>query len=107
MRETFSPVRQRSGGSCPSEAHCGGWEGLGEDGWEPTLWKIASLIVNNHRNGNAYEVSLNAFMSHQNPSFFLDHIQHDMGNCSVHIFQRKQIFDEIIQILSVFEIPYD
>jgi hypothetical protein len=29
---------QASGhGSCPSEAHSGGWEGLGEDGQEPML----------------------------------------------------------------------
>jgi hypothetical protein len=28
---------ERSGGSCPSEAHSGGWEGLGKDGQEPMM----------------------------------------------------------------------
>jgi hypothetical protein len=29
-------------GSCPSEAHSGGWEGLGEEGWkhgDECLWE--------------------------------------------------------------------
>ncbi|MEA2006261.1 MAG: hypothetical protein U9O50_08420 [Acidobacteriota bacterium] len=36
-RETSDLIEKRSDGSSPSEAHCGGWEGLGKDGWEPAL----------------------------------------------------------------------
>ena len=36
IRDTIS----HSVGSYPSEAHGGGWEGFGEDGWEPTLLSV-------------------------------------------------------------------
>jgi len=32
MRETFDLIEKCGDGSSPSEAHCGGWEGLGKDG---------------------------------------------------------------------------
>jgi len=37
MRETSDLIEKCSDGSSPSEAHCGGWEGLGKDGGEPAL----------------------------------------------------------------------
>jgi hypothetical protein len=40
-------------GSCPSEAHSGGWEGLGEEGWEPTLCRTTSFIIICQESGNA------------------------------------------------------
>jgi hypothetical protein len=40
MRETSYLTGKCSGGSPPSEAHGGGWEGLGWDGGEPPLYQI-------------------------------------------------------------------
>jgi len=40
MRETSNLIEKCGDGSSPSEAHCGGWEGLGKDGGEPALWQI-------------------------------------------------------------------
>jgi len=37
MRETSDLIEEYGAGSPPSEAHCGGWEGLGKDGGEPAL----------------------------------------------------------------------
>jgi len=37
MRETSDLIEKCGDGSYPSEAHCGGWEGLGKDGGEPAL----------------------------------------------------------------------
>jgi len=37
MRETSDLIEKYGNGSSPSEAHCGGWEGLGKDGGEPAL----------------------------------------------------------------------
>jgi len=37
MRETSDLIEKCGDGSSPSEAHCGGWEGLGKDGEEPAL----------------------------------------------------------------------
>ncbi|MBE0460472.1 MAG: hypothetical protein IBX60_02390 [Candidatus Aminicenantes bacterium] len=37
MRETSDLIEKYGDGSSPSEAHCGGWEGLGKDGGEPSL----------------------------------------------------------------------
>ncbi|MEA2005298.1 MAG: hypothetical protein U9O50_03440 [Acidobacteriota bacterium] len=31
MRETYDLIEKCGDGSSPSEAHCGGWEGLGND----------------------------------------------------------------------------
>jgi len=31
MRETSDLIEKCGAGSSPSEAHCGGWEGLGKD----------------------------------------------------------------------------
>ncbi len=44
---------QASDGSCPSEAHSGGWEGLGEDGWEPAPLLTIFLIISYHGIKNA------------------------------------------------------
>ncbi len=40
MRETSDLIDEYGDGSSPSEAHGGGWEGLGKDGEEPALWQI-------------------------------------------------------------------
>jgi len=37
MRETSDLIEKCGDGSSSSEAHCGGWEGLGKDGGEPAL----------------------------------------------------------------------
>jgi len=37
IRETSDLIEECGDGSSPSEAHCGGWEGLGKDGGEPAL----------------------------------------------------------------------
>jgi len=37
IRETSDLIEKYGDGSSPSEAHCGGWEGLGKDGGEPAL----------------------------------------------------------------------
>jgi hypothetical protein len=37
MRETSSLIEECGDGSSPSEAHSGGWEGLGKYGREPVL----------------------------------------------------------------------
>ncbi|MEA2006523.1 MAG: hypothetical protein U9O50_09750 [Acidobacteriota bacterium] len=34
---TSDLIEKCGDGSSPSEAHCGGWEGLGKDGGEPAL----------------------------------------------------------------------
>jgi hypothetical protein len=44
---------QASDGSCPSEANSGGWEGLGEDGWEPAPLLTIFLIISYHGIKNA------------------------------------------------------
>ncbi len=45
-------VRQIGARTHISEAHCGGWEGLGEEGWEPAQWLTIFLIFNYHGFGN-------------------------------------------------------
>jgi len=40
MRETSDLTGKCSGGSPPSEAHGGGWEGPGWDGGESSLYQI-------------------------------------------------------------------
>jgi len=40
IRETSNLMEKCSAGSSPSEAHGGGWEGLGKDGGEPALGQI-------------------------------------------------------------------
>jgi len=37
MREISDLIKKYGAGSYPSEAHCGGLEGLGRDGGEPAL----------------------------------------------------------------------
>jgi len=37
MRETFDLIERCGDSSSPSEAYCGGREGLGRDGGEPAL----------------------------------------------------------------------
>jgi hypothetical protein len=40
LRETSDLIKKFGADSSPSEAHCGGWEGLGKDGGEPALWQM-------------------------------------------------------------------
>ncbi len=40
MRETSDLIEEFGDGFPPSEAHCGGWEGLGKDGGKPALLQI-------------------------------------------------------------------
>ncbi len=50
-------IISHSAGSFPSEAHSGGWEGLGEDGGEPApYYLIERNIFTHHGIKNAYEV---------------------------------------------------
>ncbi|MDH4220868.1 MAG: hypothetical protein OEZ52_13675 [Candidatus Aminicenantes bacterium] len=37
LMEISNLIEKCGAGSPPSEAHCGGWEGLGKDGGEPVL----------------------------------------------------------------------
>ncbi|MEA2005346.1 MAG: hypothetical protein U9O50_03695 [Acidobacteriota bacterium] len=43
-------IEKRSDGSSPSEAHCGGWEGLGKDGGGTGAVTDYTFIINCHGN---------------------------------------------------------
>ncbi|MDH4217191.1 MAG: hypothetical protein OEW23_00265 [Candidatus Aminicenantes bacterium] len=45
IRETIGLIEKCGAGSPPSEAHCGGWEGLGKDGGEPAKPFAFSPVV--------------------------------------------------------------
>jgi len=50
MGETSDLIEKCSDGSSPSEAHCGGWEGLGKDGGIKTrgwLKQISKICLEN------------------------------------------------------------
>jgi len=44
-RGTSGQTERCRDGSFPSEAHGGGWEDLGEDGWEPPLKQIKTSLL--------------------------------------------------------------
>jgi hypothetical protein len=52
MNETSYQLRYYGGGSHPSEAHGGGWEGLWQ-GWIGTDAVTVSLIISSHGDGEA------------------------------------------------------
>ncbi|MEA2005427.1 MAG: hypothetical protein U9O50_04110 [Acidobacteriota bacterium] len=45
MRETSDLIEKCGDGSSPSEAHCGGWEGLGKDGGEIEMFPFLHNIL--------------------------------------------------------------
>jgi len=53
MRETSDLIEKCGDGSSPSEAHCGGWEGLGKDGGGTGAVTDYTFIINCHRNRDA------------------------------------------------------
>jgi len=56
MRETSDLIEKYGDGSSPSEAHCGGWEGLGKDGGETGAVTDYIFIIKCYRNKEAYIV---------------------------------------------------
>jgi len=76
MRETSDLIEKCGDGASPSEAHCGGWEGLGEDGGGTGAGTYNRLIINCHRNRVHYGVDF--FV----PSFYVSR-QNEGSSCGI------------------------